>query len=64
LLPFAFTAVAVALTAASARIGRRAALGIAGVLVASNLYLYPLATGVEVPAAAYRPVLGLLHLVR
>jgi predicted membrane-bound dolichyl-phosphate-mannose-protein mannosyltransferase len=58
LLPFAFAAVGLALASLADRLGRRVAWGLAGLLLAANLYLYPLVTAREVPVAAYEFVLS------
>jgi len=58
LLPFAFTAIGVAVARVSDRLGRAASLGLVAAMVASNLYLYPLAAAREIPVALYDHVLS------
>lgn len=62
LLPFAFTAIAVALSRAGAWLDRRLAWAAGAALLVSNLYLYPLATAREVPPAPYAHVLSIIDL--
>lgn len=63
LLPFAFVAIALAIGRLAEKAGPRVAWPLAGVLIASNLLLVPLATGSEVPAALYGPALDVVELV-
>ena len=67
LLPFAFTAVAAALALVAARLGPRwggrAFRLVAGLALAWNLALYPLASAKRVPLAPYAPVLERAELV-
>lgn len=58
LLPFAFTAIGMATTLVAERLVRRAGWAVAALLVGSNLYLYPLAAGRDVPVALYAPLLS------
>lgn len=58
LLPFAFTAIGLAASEASQRLGRVVAWVPAAAMVAANLYLYPLATAREIPVAPYSYVLS------
>lgn len=59
LLPFAFTAIALAVSRVGAWLDRRIAWAIAAALLLANLYLYPLATAREIPPAVYTHVLSL-----
>lgn len=67
LLPFAFTAIGLAGALLADRLpaprGQRALAAAGAVLVAWNLYLYPLVTTHRVPLAPYRPVLEQVELV-
>lgn len=54
LLPFAFTAIAYAVTALADRVGRAAYYAIVAVVLAWCLFLYPLATARQVPVAYYK----------
>lgn len=57
LLPFSFTAIAFALSQIADRYGRKLFYAVAAVLLAWNMYLYPLVTAKKVPVAAYRLIL-------
>ena len=61
LLPFAFAAIGLAVSWAAGRWGPKAGWTLAALLVASNLYLYPLATGRAVPPALYGHVLSRIY---
>lgn len=58
MLPFAFTAIGVAVSSVWGRLGRWVGWGLGGALVAANLYLYPLVTAKQVPVARYGHVLS------
>ncbi|MGB8930006.1 MAG: phospholipid carrier-dependent glycosyltransferase [Anaeromyxobacteraceae bacterium] len=54
LLPFAFAAIALLLDRCTDRLPPQVHWGIAGILLAWNLYLYPLVTAHPIPVALYR----------
>lgn len=58
LLPFAFTAIAHGVSQLAARYGARLYYVILAVMLAWNLYLYPLATAKKVPLTPYRYLLN------
>jgi len=57
LLPYAFTAIAFALSRVAERYGARIQYGTLAVILAWNMYLYPLATRKTVPLAPYQYIL-------
>lgn len=63
-LPFAFTAIALATSWSAERLGWRAAGGLVTAMIAANLYLYPLVTAKEIPVALYGHVLSNVELAR
>jgi dolichyl-phosphate-mannose--protein O-mannosyl transferase len=62
LLPFAFTAIALAASLVAERVGARGPRVLVAAMVASNLYLYPLVTAKDVPLALYGHVLSKVDL--
>jgi dolichyl-phosphate-mannose--protein O-mannosyl transferase len=58
LLPFAFTAIAYAIVRLTERYGVRMYYAVLIVMVAWNLYLYPLVTAKKVPVALYSYILN------
>jgi dolichyl-phosphate-mannose--protein O-mannosyl transferase len=57
LLPFAFTAIASVITMLTDRYSHKLYFGILALMMAWNLYLYPLVTAKKIPLAPYRYIL-------
>ena len=58
LLPFAFTAIACALSRVTSRYGDRSFYLILAVMITWNIYLYPLVTAKKIPIIPYRYILN------